>query len=445
MSAEDLSEQNNKMDQNPGSTFENHVDDTSSSNSQTIVEDALTSRECGRNENNLVDMIHIEEDFKNSGVNTQLGHDKEVKQNPGITFENFLVEGSTASNSQARVEDGFSSRKNNKADIIDIREDDGAVRSIQWVQIESNVAFLGKDSKNDIVSMPLQHDNGMEENPGMVFENHADDTSTLNSLAEIADDVRLTNVCEDIENNNVDNIEDGLKNVGLTSRNGELIGNNMADIGKGLNDDCANIQVKHDKEMEQNPAITFETLVIEHSTTSNSQTISKDDDTRSIEWLDIESNLTCLGKDVNNDSLKTQEQRDNEMEENQGRAIENHVDDSSLTSQKVVEDGLSSKECKDVENKSPDIQDDLKTDVSRECVQIENSLADINVGESVKKDGLSSEEGEQNNKVDFEGNANDDFVNSQLQHEREMEELRIALQDEYQKQVNFTYFMLHLQ
>ena len=377
MSAEDLSEQNNKMEQKPGTTFENHVDDTSSSNSQ------------------------------------------------------------------ASVEDGFRSRKNNNADIIDIHEDDDAARSIQWVQIESNVAFLGKDSKNDIVSMPLQHDNGMEENPRMVFENHADDTSTLNSLAEIADDVRLTNVCEDIENNNVDNIEDALKNDGLTSRNGELIGNNMADIGKGLNDDCANIQVKHDKEMEQNPAITFETLVIEHSTTSNSQTISKDDDTRSIEWLDIESNLTYLGKDVNNDSLKTQLQRDNEMEENPEMAVENHVDDSSLTSQKIVEDGLSSKECKDVDNKLPDIQDDLKTDGSR--VQIENSLADINVGESVKNDGLNSEEGEQNNKVDFEGNANDDFVNSQLQHEREMEELRIALQDEYQKQVNFTYFSLHLQ
>ena len=396
MSAKDVSAiiHNNEMEEMPEITFENHVNGTSSSNS-TVVEDGLSSRECG-SENNLAEILDVEDDFKNDGVKSMT------------------------------------------------------------VQIDSDVAYVGKDTNNDFVSMPLQYDNGMEENPGMVFENHADDTSTSNFPRIVQDGVRLTGECEDVENNNVDiNIKDDLKSDGLNSRESELIENNVAAIEKGLNnDDCVMLDPGRDnKKTEQIPGITFENFLVEDSTTSDSQATVEDafsseecgrieieddlknDDARSGEWVQIESNLAYIGKEVDDDSLKLQVRHDSEVEKTM--AIESHVNGTSASNSQEVEDDLNSRKCESVENTLPDINvhDDLKNDdlSSSECVQLENGLADKNNGQNVKNDGLSSTEG-----VDFGKDTNNSVLNMQLQHQREMQELQTTLQDEYQKQVNFT-------
>ena len=406
MSAKDVSAiiHNNEMEEMPEITFENHVNGTSSSNS-TVVEDGLSSRECGRSENNLAEIVDVEDDFKNDGV-----------------------------------------------------------KSIEWVQIDSDVAYVGKDTNNDFVSMPLQYDNGMEENPEMVFENHADDTSTSNFPRIVQDGVRLTGDCEDIENNNVDiNIKDDLKSDGLNSRESELIENNVAHIEKGLdNDDCVKLDPGRDNKTEQIPGITFENFLVEDSTTSDSQATVEDafsseecgrteieddlknDDARSGEWVQIESNLAYIGKEVDDDSLKLQVRNDSEVEKTMAKAIESHVDGTSASNSQEVEDDLNSRKCESVEITLPDINvhDDLKNDDlnSSECVHLENGLADKNNGQNVKNDGLSSTEGEliERHTVNFGKDTNNSVLNMQLQHQREMQELQTTLQDEYQKQVNFT-------
>lgn len=74
---------------------------------------------------------------------------------------------------------------------------------------------------------------------------------------------------------------------------------------------------------------------------------------------------------------------------------------------------------------------------SKEYEQTENNMTDINIEKEINNDVERPQEDE-NNVPDFitGPDMSYDVTQIQQQHEKDMEELRVTLQDEYQKQVN---------
>ena len=405
--------------------------------------------------------------------------DNEMEQKSEITLGND-VNGASSSNREEGaknypVSSGEAEQsKNNSVEITDSEGDlvkTIVVKSVECVQIESDVVYIGKAGKD---FETLQQENGMDKNPEIAFENHIHDTR----VADIPDE-KSKRVCEDIENNNVDiGIKDDIKNDDLSSRENELVENSDE---KGLNDNSVDLTLKHNSAIEQIPEITFENILVEDSTTLNPQVVIediftsrqikiqddlKDDDvgTKDLEWVQIESNLAYMGKedDRNDEDLELQEQHDNETEKTVKLAIESYDHDIDPLNSQTVENNLDSRKLEDAEIyiHEEDLKHDLssrerteivladidihnvlrKDDLSpRECTKIENKSVGGDNEHTMNSDVLTSTEGKliESNLVDFGEDTDNEFVSMQLQHEKEMQELRTNLQDEYQNQVNF--------
>jgi hypothetical protein len=402
-----------------------------------------------------------------SSLNEELSaiaRNNEMEQKSEITFEK-QVDGASSPTPTIVVEDilssGKSGRSENSLPEITGGGEDHVVKNVvvKSVKIESYVAYIEKDS-NDFVRL----ENGMEENAGTVLGNLIHDDTTATNIEED----KSRRVSKGIENNNVDTgVKDDLKKADLSSRENGVGENSSADIEEGLNDDSVNLTQGQDSEIEQIPEMTFENiLVVEDWATSNSKLIIedvftsgrieiqedfKDDDVGSKEWVQIESNLAYIGKE--DDSL---EQNDSEVEKTAGTAIESYEHSTNGSNSQTIENSLTSKEQEDAESTTPDfhINDEVKGDLKsreyghivltdtdvqkkkddldpRECAKVENN------GQTVDTGALISTEGEL-----IGDDTDDNLLSLQLQHEREMQELRANLQDEYQNQVNLKIYEL---
>ena len=394
MSSEDLGvfRPNNKIEQKSEVTFENHVNGASSSNPEEDAKnDAVSSGEVGQSKNNLVVITDSEGDL----------------------VKNIVV------------------------------------KSVEWVQIESD--GIGKAGKH---FETVQQKNGMEGNPETAnFENHIHAIR----VADIGDD-KSKSVSEDIENNNVDiNIKDDMKNDDLSSKENELVENNGE---KGLNDDSVDLTPGHENEIEQIPEMTFENILAQDSTTLNSQEVIediftsgqikiqdnlKDDDVGTKECVQIKSNLAYMrkeGDDRNDEDLEIQEQHDNEMKKTVEMAIESYDHDIDPLNSQTIENNFDSRKREDAKIC---IHEDLKQDLNSRRERAEIVLADMDIHKSVagnnehtmNSGALPPTEGQliESNLADFGEDTHNEFVSMQLQHEKEMQELRTNLQDEYQNQV----------
>lgn len=498
------------MTQNSEMIFENRVEDTSASKSQTVLDDSLEEFEDIENkDSDIIDdglknddcvskkeglpefenkMPGIEEGLNNNYENSSMEHNDEIEQNTGTTIKNVLVEKTVTSKaitSHSRkiiVERSAGSRKCKQFEFEgDVKNDVAGSRD--WVQVETNVAYAGKDVGSK-VNAPTKDGHEVEQTTEIPvsMESHVGDTS-------------LTNIEDGLMEDNKDklvkvDIEDGLKSNGLKTIEYEQVDNNIPEIeetpemtfleiesnlkyiGNDVKSDLCVQPLELNNEKE-NSAIENhgDSTVVEDSLSSREKGESTFGDVNDVHDLknvrlssieckviessfheidknpemtfsQIESNLAYMGKD--NDSNMPLE-HGNEMGQNTGTSTEsNSVKDSE------VADVLNGTEPTDTKNnadvntegdlKSIEVKFDDKLPQSPETI-FENHLDEDSAMDTRRiEDALKSAEFEnvEGNMLDF--NVEDDLKNDdftvQVQHEKEMHELRLTLQDEYQKQVS---------
>lgn len=294
------------------------------------------------------------------------------------------------------------------------------------------------------------HNNGMEQTSGTVFENHGSDSSFSN-----------------------------LENA-VRPKESESNFNHSADTGEKLRNDSVVILANYDT--EPNPEITVENHVDKSSSSSSYGMIEsvlssrerekmknnpddlgenlKYNGVSSGEFLDI---VGTIGDVTTKDDLEntlresqTIEARDNEvkafesmedeLERDEGITFDEILvlDASDLTSQKVIEDAL--KKCAEAQTNGDTFGEGAETndirssgDNSEKSVEpvFENHDETASSSEDLENDSsVLTRERNDKKLLESEEDLNGGLVKVQQQHEVEMQELRMTLQDEYQKQVN---------
>ena len=493
--------------QNPEMMSENRAVDTSSSNSQGILDDSLD--ECEDVENKDADTLDhsvkndsfsskkddlSESESVRPGIekdtnNDYLSLDDKAEQNPGATVKNVLVEKTVTSKvitSRSRkiiVERSSGSKKGKQFEFeSDVNHDVGTSR--HWVQVETNVTYAGKDTNarpKDEMEQGKDIAVSMESRAGENSQTNVEDGLVEDKLAKI-------------------DIEDGLKSDGLRRVERGQVENNYQGIeeypemtfleiesnleytGGDDNGGLNGQPLERSDEMAKNSAIekdSVSTIVKDASNTSeiekgestltDTEDDSENDGLSSIEcklietgiheidknpemtFVQIESNLAYMGREHRDTNMLLQHGK--ELEQNAATA----TGDDSVKDSKVLEDVLNTTEPTTTKNSNADINNekDLQNNdgtfdngVTRSPETIfENHLEeDSTIDTRRLEDALKSGgfENVENSLLDFSGEdelRNDEFA-MQVQHEKEIHELRLTLQDEYQKQVKKCFFRM---
>ncbi|XP_028406277.1 uncharacterized protein PFB0765w-like [Dendronephthya gigantea] len=286
----------------------------------------------------------------------------------------------------------------------------------------------------------------MEQIPGTVSENHVNDSGFLenavkpketesnvhhsNDIAEkMRNDSMVIQAKYDSEPNPVENhVNDSNGMIENDLSPQEQVENNSEDMGEGLK--CNGV---NSGEFLENVSTNGDVDINLENTLRESETIEAQGD---------------VGGNENKDFERMQDDGKMSFEEILV------LDASALTSQKIIEDAL--KKCAEVqsngdiaredENYDGTPSDGTPSDLQKiELAGCERPLSrkeneDIEIANVIVEDlknGSSMLTEERDYKKLFESgeHLNNDFVEIQQQHEVEMQELRMTLQDEYQKQV----------
>ena len=495
----------NGVTQNPEMMSENRADDTSSPNSQAILDNSLDDCEDIENkdadtldhgvkndsfsskEDDLPESESTRPDIEKGTNNDYSSLGDKAEQNAGATVKNVLVEKTVTSKvitSRSRkiiVERSSGSKKGKQFEFeSDVNHDVGTSR--HWVQVETNVTYAGKDTN----ARPKDE---MEQGKDIAvsMESRAGETSQTNVEDGLVED-KLVKI----------DIEDGLKSDGLRRVERGQVENNYQGIGEypemtfleiesnleytgGDDNGGLNGQpLERSDEMAKNSAIEKDsgsasvedgssTREVEkgESTLTGTEDDSENDGLNSIEcklietgiheidenpemaFVQIESNLAYVGRE--DDDTNMPPQHGKELERNAVTA----TGDDSVKDSKVLEDVLNTTEPTTTKNSNVDIinGEDLQSNevtfdngVTRSPETIfENHLEeDSTIDTRRLEDALKSGgfENFEDSLLDFsgEGELRKDEFAMQVQHEKEMHELRLTLQDEYQKQVKKYFF-----
>ena len=504
ITAEDTSKiADNGVTQNPKMMFENRADDTRSSNSQAFLGDSLD--ECEDIENKDADTLRHglkndsfsskKDDLPESesirpGIEKGTNNDysslgDKAEQNPRATVKNVLVEKTVTSKvitSRSRkiiVERSSGPKKGKQFEFeSDVKNDVGTSR--HWVEVETNVAYAGKDTS----ARPKDE---MEQGKDIAvsMESRAGETSQTNVEDGLVED-KLVKI----------DIEDGLKSDGLRRVERGQVENNYQGIEENPemtfleiesnleytgSDDNAGLNgqpLERSDEMAKNSAIEKDSgsAIVKDASSSreiekgesmlsdtedasknnglnsiiecklNETGIHEIDENPEMTFVQIESNLAYMGR----------EDADTNMPPQHGKELErNAVTATGDDSVKDSKDVLNTTEPTTTKDSNADInnEEDLRSNevtfdngVKRSPETIfENHLEDDSTMDTRRiEDALKSGgfENAEESLLDFSGEdelRNDEFA-MQVQHEKEMHELRLTLQDEYQKQVKKCFF-----
>ena len=363
-------------------------------------------------------------------------------------------------NDTSPVENGVISKtaENIDNDSVDIEVErdlnrDGE-RSGETVDMEdkSRDSKSEKDTKNEAAVKMSQREVRIIKKSKTVVEKHVERKRISNTrvTTKNGDSTRFSP--KDIGNNDVEiNEEDHFENYEFSSKERELHENKMTTVKTSTNAEFLNTQREHCKDQEGIVGIPFEKTMSESDAVTEEalspkeftqieiyKDLENEGDTL-VNWVQIESNLDYAGKDASGDDLNTED----EIQQIAEMPVETSVDGIvHFNSKEIIEDGISSNECKDVENVIPSVEfksDNENDDLSdrREDERVENNMGenDIDKDGEMYKVVFTESDPVEHGTVDVRDVMNSDLVNMQLQHEKEMEELRITLQDEYQKQV----------
>ena len=504
ITAEDTSKiADNGVTQNPKMMFENRADDTRSSNSQAFLGDSLD--ECEDIENKDADTLRHglkndsfsskKDDLPESesirpGIEKGTNNDysslgDKAEQNPRATVKNVLVEKTVTSKvitSRSRkiiVERSSGPKKGKQFEFeSDVNHDVGTSR--HWVEVETNVAYAGKDTSarsKDEMEQGKDIAVSMESRAGETSQTNVEDGLVEDKLVKIdIEDGLKSDGLRRVERGQVENNYQGIEEnpemtfLGIES-NLEYTG---SDVNAGLNgqpfersDEMAkNSVIEEDsgstivkdasssREIEKGESMLTDTEDASKNNGLNSiiecklieTGIHEIDENPEMTFVQIESNLAYMGR----------EDADTNMPPQHGKELErNAVTATGDDSVKDSKDVLNTTEPTTTKDSNADInnEEDLRSNevtfdngVKRSPETIfENHLEDDSTMDTRRiEDALKSGgfENAEESLLDFSGEdelRNDEFA-MQVQHEKEMHELRLILQDEYQKQVKKCFF-----